>query len=116
MSLKLKNRSNRARNWKIGLVSGAVIIGTSYLILNTFPHLKTSIYNVIYGTEDESEEDDERDIQTRRVVIESEHSDPNNRNKTIDLFQSERAFNAQDKDNEISTWAVSELKSWLVKV
>ncbi|EMG49858.1 hypothetical protein G210_5288 [Candida maltosa Xu316] len=67
----------KVNKWKVGLISGAVIIGASYLILKTFPHIF-------------SQQDDEED----EVVVErtEEQEEEPNSNKPIELFESEEAF------------------------
>lgn len=54
MSLQFK----KPRNWKGPVVSSAVVLGATYLILKSFPHLQDSIYNFITGYR---ELDDEKD-------------------------------------------------------
>ncbi|KAI5953237.1 hypothetical protein KGF54_002608 [Candida jiufengensis] len=114
MSLKLKNKSNTSRYIKTGLISGAVIISTSYLALKTFPHLKTSIYNYITGEDSQTEEELE-EIEKQQVVIESKRNDPHNKNKIIDKFQSQQAFDDNGL-NDSNTWSIKEIKDWLIKV
>lgn len=62
----------KGNKWKTGLISGAVIIGASYIILKTFPHIFSK------------QQDDEND------VVEQEEDD-NHSNKPIELFESEEA-------------------------
>ncbi|CAK9437885.1 uncharacterized protein LODBEIA_P22630 [Lodderomyces beijingensis] len=118
MSLRLK-KSNYASNLKVGLTAGIVVVVGAGLILNTFPHLKTSIYNYVTGGEDTSEDEDEKELQERPVVIESDYQVVNGdgdgdagSGKTVELFQSEKAFNT-DFINETSTWNESQLRDWL---
>lgn len=50
MALQLK--TNRGRPFKVIASSSAVIIGVSFIILQTFPHLKTSIFDYLYRKPD----------------------------------------------------------------
>ena len=60
--------------WKIGLISTAVVVGTTYLVLKTFPHLFTK------------QDDDDNE------VVERTEDDGNQSNKPIELFDSEESF------------------------
>ncbi|RCK57577.1 hypothetical protein Cantr_06584 [Candida viswanathii] len=65
--------------WKYGLITGAVIIGASYLVVRTFPHIFSK-----------QEEDDENEVIER--TVEGEGADNSQSNKPIELFESEEAF------------------------
>lgn len=94
MSLQLK-KSNRIRN--IG-ISSAVIIGASFVVLKTFPHLKTSFYQFVTGSKDEPKDDANEPIE-----LNSEESD-----EPRDIAD-ESMINVNEMSNE-------DLKSWLKKV
>lgn len=50
MALQLK--TSRGRPFKLIASSSAIIIGVSFIILRTFPHLKTSIYDYLIKKQD----------------------------------------------------------------
>ncbi|EGW31370.1 uncharacterized protein SPAPADRAFT_67437 [Spathaspora passalidarum NRRL Y-27907] len=105
MSLQLKKPVNKAKNLKFSLAAGAVILGTGYLVLNTFPHLKTSIWNYITG-----ERQQEREVQEEE--IEEEQS-----NEPIELHESQVDLSASKLHDQsyvdIAEWSNDNLKSWL---
>lgn len=65
----------KVNRWKIGLISGAVVVGAGYIILKTFPHIFAK----------EEDDDDSDNVVVHREVDE-------NPNKPIELFESEEAF------------------------
>ncbi|KAK6461671.1 hypothetical protein DFJ63DRAFT_336450 [Scheffersomyces coipomensis] len=121
MSLQFKPPSNRNRNLKYIGLGSLVVIGTSYVILNTFPHLKTSIYNYVNGIVDEDEEDDglvqKDEVKTETTTI----NDDNNDNEPIELNDSINSLKSSKKLTQsidqsivdINEWSNDNLKSWL---
>lgn len=91
MALRFKQKKFQLRNLKPTLITCALVVGAGVLIVNTFPHIKTTIHQYLHGRvteEDENEEDEEEDtLSSETVIIESIHRDPNNENRTIDSFQ-----------------------------
>jgi len=98
MALRLNKRRFELRNLKPTLITCVAVVGAGVLIVNTFPHLKTTIRQYLHGGggADEEESDGESSLEgndnddtlsSETVVIESIHRDPNNENRTIDSFQ-----------------------------
>lgn len=91
MALRFKQKKFQLRNLKPTLITCALVVGAGVLIVNTFPHIKTTIHQYLHGRvteEDENEEDEEEDtLSSETVIIESIHRDPNNENRTIDSFR-----------------------------
>ncbi|KAF7999162.1 hypothetical protein HF325_006694 [Metschnikowia pulcherrima] len=56
MALQLKKNKFRLST----AATGALVLGAGYIILKTFPHLKTSLLSRLYG--DTTEEEDENEI------------------------------------------------------
>ncbi|KAI5959644.1 uncharacterized protein KGF55_005288 [Candida pseudojiufengensis] len=113
MSLKL-NRNNKSRYIKTGLISGAVILGTGYVILKTFPHLKTSIYNYVTGNETSTSEEEEiEEIENKSVIIESKHKNLKS-GQIVNKFEPEKIFDSNEL-NSSEKWSIQEIKEWLVK-
>ncbi|KAK6455733.1 uncharacterized protein RJT20DRAFT_49586 [Scheffersomyces xylosifermentans] len=109
MSLQFKKKSNTGRNLRVAAASSAVVVGVSYIVLNTFPHLKTSIYNYLTGTQD----DDEEDLSVHK-------SETKEDNEPIELKaqDSQELFNSsatlQDESLvDVAEWSNANLKSWL---
>lgn len=95
MSLKLTKKSNKLRNFGIG---GAIVIGTSLIVLNTFPHLKTSILNYIKGGEDEEVDNEPIELNEDQSKIETPR----------DI--------AEESMVDVNQWSDDNLKSWLLEV
>lgn len=95
MALRLQKRKFELRSLKPALITCAVIVGAGVLIVNTFPHVKTTLYQYLHGGvaeeeedgEDEEEEEGGGSLSGETVIVESIHRDPNNENRTIDSFQ-----------------------------
>lgn len=111
MSLQLK-ASNRNRNIKLAATAGAVIIGASYIILSTFPHLKSTIYNTLLGSNkpDVKGNDDNEPIELNEES-ESEYEDSDSE----DLSNTTEPFNEESIVN-VEKWSDENLKSWLSEV
>lgn len=124
MALQL-NQTNRGRNLRLAVGTGAVILGTSYLILNTFPHLKTSIYNYITNTKSDDEDiQDEEDNEPIELTRSTENL---KNNQTISSSSSSSNISSTSSDKlshtipdesivDISKWSDDNLKSWLNEV
>ncbi|CAH6721484.1 hypothetical protein CLIB1444_06S03246 [[Candida] jaroonii] len=95
MSLNLTKKSNKLRNFGIG---GAIVIGTSLIVLNTFPHLKTSILNYIKGGEDEEVDNEPIELNEEQTI-----SEPSR-----DI--------AEESMIDVNEWSNDNLKSWLSEV
>ncbi|CCG23470.1 hypothetical protein CORT_0D06340 [Candida orthopsilosis Co 90-125] len=93
MALRFKQKKFQLRNLKPTLITCALVVGAGVLIVNTFPHIKTTIHQYLHGRvteedEDEEEEEEEEDtLSNETVIIERIHRDPNNENRTIDSFR-----------------------------
>lgn len=84
---------------KTSAVTGAVLLGTAFFILQTFPHLKTSVYHYFHGSPQADVSDIDIVEETETVEIsEGMDSEP-------DLNQS-----------ALSEWSQADLKSWLIEV
>ncbi|KAK6201171.1 uncharacterized protein RJT21DRAFT_33096 [Scheffersomyces amazonensis] len=126
MSLQFKPPSNRNRNLKYIGLGGLALIGSSYLILSTFPHLKTSIYNYINGISGEVEEDNQEEREKEQEENESPHKSKKSakfstENEPIELHDSTDSLRNSKKLYEsldqsivdINEWSNDNLKSWL---
>lgn len=95
MALRLQKRKFELRSLKPAFITCAVIVGAGVLIVNTFPHVKTTLYQYLHGgvaeEEDDGEDEEEGEgggsLSGETVIVESIHRDPNNENRTIDSFQ-----------------------------
>ncbi|WLF78457.1 hypothetical protein PVL30_002195 [Lodderomyces elongisporus] len=113
MSLRL-SKPNHTRRIKAGLIGGAIVIGATAIVLNTFPHLKKSIYNYVHGiNDDDASEEEDRELRDKPVVVESEQRDYSEQGRIVEVFQSEEAFNSELRD--ISSWSNEKLIDWLAK-
>ncbi|CAH2352357.1 hypothetical protein CLIB1423_06S04588 [[Candida] railenensis] len=113
MSLQLK-ASNRNRNIKLAATAGAVIIGASYIILSTFPHLKSTIYNTLLGSkkpEVKGNDDNEPIELNEESASEYEDSDSDSE----DLSNNTEPLNDESIVN-VEKWSDENLKSWLSEV
>ncbi|RLV89271.1 hypothetical protein JA1_005236 [Spathaspora sp. JA1] len=105
MSIQLKKAGKQNKNLKFGLAAGAVVLGAGYLILNTFPHLKSRLWSCISG--DKKEELEEN--------VEQDQEEPSN--EPIELHESQvdlsdSKFHEQSYV-DIAEWSDDNLKSWL---
>lgn len=113
MALQLK--ANKANRWKTLGVPSAVVLGSVYIVLRTFPHLKVSLYNYMKGQLLDSKETVE---DNNPIELKSNDND--------DSFDSGTSShdNDNDIDNDIvnesmvdvSEWSNDNLKSWLQEV
>lgn len=101
MSLQLKGNT-RNRNIRLPATAGALIVGASYIIFKTFPHLKTTLYNTLTGglVESELDVDDNEPIELNDSNSDSTHNDH---------IGDESLVNVED-------WSDDNLKSWLSEV
>ncbi|KAG2730881.1 hypothetical protein G9P44_006030 [Scheffersomyces stipitis] len=111
MSLQFKRNNNTARNLKVATFSGIIVVGASYLVLNTFPHLKTSIYDYLTGTQSEEESDAKSNKEERKEDYEPIELERKSVNK-------ERIQNGQpslsDKSQvDVASWSDAKLTKWL---
>lgn len=101
-----------ARNWRIAVGTGAVAVGAAFVILQTFPHLKTSFYNLVTGSDDSTNEKDE----------DNEPIEVKKRGESVNDSKDEKALQASSQSlNEeslvdIGEWSEDNLKSWLSEV
>lgn len=113
MALQLKN-PNKGQNLKIAGVTGAVIIGGSLLILNTFPHLKARIYELL--TRDKAEAYD-KDENTPIELERSTDSLDSQYGTGLQYNPHELSHSVADESLvNISSWSNHDLKSWLQEV
>ncbi|CUM65322.1 uncharacterized protein PRCAT00002957001 [Priceomyces carsonii] len=95
MALQLKK--NRT-SIKLTVASSAFVIGATYLVFRTFPHLRTSIYDYVTGKKPEFEDD----------------------NEPIELRESDQALSEGSFSDssvvDITQWSDDNLKSWLSEV
>lgn len=105
MSIQIQKRN---RNIKLAATAGAVLFGAGYLILTTFPHLKTSIYNTLTGTKTDKDEDEEADNQP--IELREETS------REKDIESSIQIVNGEESIVNIEKWSDENLKSWLSEV
>lgn len=110
MALQLKPK--QASKWKTLGVPSAVVAGSVYLILRTFPHLKISLYNYITGKEDE-------EVDYDYDPIELNSNDESN----YAYSSSDNDFNNDDSNDiinesmvDVNQWSNNNLKSWLQEV
>ncbi|KAI5967849.1 hypothetical protein KGF57_000277 [Candida theae] len=102
MALRFQKKRFELRSLKPALITCAVIVGAGVLVVNTFPHVKTTLHQYFHGLggvggdQDDDDDDDESDggkdeeersLSGETVVVESIHRDPNDPNRTIDSFQ-----------------------------
>lgn len=106
---------HRPNRLKRAATTSAVIIGVSYFVLRTFPHLKTSIYDYIYPTQQDKvvEDDDRRREVIENEVKESEVSDRVDENEGSDSIVSAKR---SDISQSVSDWSIEDLKSFLKEV
>ncbi|KAG7666210.1 uncharacterized protein J8A68_000255 [[Candida] subhashii] len=108
MSLQFK-KSNKARNLKLGLTAGVIVIASSYLVLNTFPHLKTSLYNYISGTKSEEEEEEEKVEGTNK------DNEPIELNESGELPNGMMTQSIEQSYVNVAEWSDDNLKSYLIE-
>lgn len=111
MSLQLKTNS-RNRNIKLAASVGAVIIGAGYIVLTTFPHLKSTICSTLLGSKkpDVKGTDDNEPIELYEDS-ESEYEDSDSE----DAADTTEALNEESIVN-VEKWSDENLKSWLSEV
>lgn len=99
MSLKLARKP--PNKLKTTAITSAILIGTAYIVLQTFPHLKTSLSEYFYPTknDDEPEITEEESIEVQAIVTES----------VVDIKQVKL-------NQSLSEWSNDDLKSWLIQV
>lgn len=102
MSSKLK-QVNRAQKLKLAVASGAVVIGAAYLILKSFPHIRTSIYDYISG--DSHDDDEEEGVEDNPA----EFSEQIAEDTSILALGELSVF-------DVGQWSDDNLKSWLHSV
>ncbi|KAK7679838.1 hypothetical protein QCA50_017165 [Cerrena zonata] len=102
MALQL-NKSARGRNLKVAAGTGAVVLGAGYLLISTFPHLKTSIYNYLTNTQEEASDDNE--------PIELSRSDVQQAEKEEEALSQTVVGDSSLVD--INEWSQDNLKHWL---
>ncbi|EGV62713.1 hypothetical protein PSN45_000645 [Yamadazyma tenuis] len=100
MSLSLKPKSNRLKNVTI---TSAVIVGASLVILNTFPHLKQSLYDYFTQSKDGSDEED----VNAPIELSSEELAEGDKVSSKDI--------AEESIVDVNEWSNDDLKSWLKK-
>lgn len=106
MALQL-NKSARGRNLKVAAGAGAVVLGAGYLLLSTFPHLKTSIYNYVTNTQEEASDDNEPIELSRSDVQQAEKEEEEALSQTV-VGDSSLV--------DINEWSQDNLKHWLSQV
>lgn len=97
MALRLKD--NRSRNLK--LTSGAVVIGTAFLLFKTYPHIKNSIFGFL-GCEKELPREDNEPIELKEDEEDKEEEEFDNL--------------AESSLVDVGSWTDDNLKSWLTQV
>lgn len=100
--MSLKN-PNRTRALKVTAASTAVVVGVTYLVLKSFPHIKTSLYNYVTGTKDDADdeaedEEDHKPIELKQSKL--EESDYLNGSSLVDVQE----------------WTEENLRSFLISV
>lgn len=93
----------RKQNFRLNHVAtGVLVVGASFLVFKTFPHLKTSITSCIFGARaDDVTEDENSPVEV------SEHAEGQQSPSDGEQIQS--------LDN-IAQWSVDSLKSYLIEV
>lgn len=111
---------NKKRGWKIPALTGAaVVIGGTYLILKSFPHLKDHINDFITGyTELDPEEDRkltearEAEVQQMAKDLEEEERLKGSTSQIGGSIVDIKTSDAVDVDQ----WNTETLKAWLKEV
>ena len=102
MNTRLK-QVNRVHKLKLAAASGAIVVGATYLILKSFPHLRTSFYDYLSGNSHDNEEDEVED----NVPIELSDS-PTEEFSTANLGELSLV--------DVGQWSDDNLKNWLHSV
>ncbi|CAK7916101.1 hypothetical protein CAAN1_22S00188 [[Candida] anglica] len=116
MSIQLK--STRNRKIKLAASAGAVLVGVTYVILTTFPHLKTSIYNIFTGTESQPSNDNEPIELRDSDESNYEESDYDSESEAevrpeVEVEASNGSIDVSESLVNVEKWSDDNLKSWL---
>ena len=110
MALQLK--SKQSSKWKALGVPSAVVLGSAYIVLRTFPHLKVSLYDYITGNR--REEQDNFDNSPIQLNDNESHDGSNDSDDINDNANDNDIINESMVD--VNQWSNDNLKSWLQEV
>lgn len=110
MAVQLNQKSTR--NWRLAVGTGAIVVGAAFVVLQTFPHLKTSFYNLLTTSEEPNidNNDDNEPVEVKKH--DESPSDPENEKE---LQVSSHSLN-EESLVDIGAWSEDNLKSWLNEV
>lgn len=102
-------RTRKTSKLKVTALSGAVIIGTAYLVLQSYPHLRKSLYNYITRSSSVDDVDElEDDVDDGDV----EETDPD-----VERVANTPGYDALPADPaELQQWSNTNLRLWLKNV